>query len=157
MSELVLRNRQRLQRVDARLLKLVTRTLLEELRPSPGYNLGIHLVAPGEMALVNETFLQHTGSTDVITFDHRENDTETLHGELYICVGDAVSQAREFGTTWQQELVRYVVHGVLHLQGYDDLMPAKRRIMKREENRLVRQLQVRFPLSKISKARTVAP
>jgi probable rRNA maturation factor len=55
-------------------------------------------------------------------------------------VPEAVRQAAEFGTTWEAELLRYVIHGILHLRGYDDLEPAKRRVMKREENRLVRKL-----------------
>ena len=48
----------------------------------------------------------------------------TLHGELFICVDEAVFQAKQFGTSWQLEIVRYVVHGVLHLRGHDDLQPA---------------------------------
>ena len=117
--------------------------------------LGIHLVGAREMARVNWQYLQHEGSTDVITFDHREPDGPNpeleLHGELFICVDDAVAQARGFGTTWQSEVVRYVVHGVLHLRGYDDLKPVLRRRMKRAENRLVRQLESRFSLAQLSR------
>jgi probable rRNA maturation factor len=61
-----------------------------------------------------------------------------------------VKQAREFSTTWQEEVARYIVHGVLHLRGYDDLVPEKRKVMKREENRLVRRLQATFDLSRIA-------
>jgi probable rRNA maturation factor len=43
----------------------------------------------------------------------------SLHGELFICLDDAVKQAREFRTTWQSELTRYVIHGLLHLCGHD--------------------------------------
>jgi probable rRNA maturation factor len=120
--------------------------------------LGIHLVGAKEMARVNWQFLQHAGSTDVITFDHSEKRhaecgmRKELHGELFICVDDAVAQAKEFGTIWQAEVVRYVVHGVLHLLGYDDLKPALRRVMKREENRLVRRLEKRFALAQLSRA-----
>ena len=108
------------------------------------------------MALVNETFLQHEGSTDVITFDHSVMDGQAtpsrqLHGELFICVDDAIQQAKEFKTVWQSELVRYVVHGVLHLLGYDDLKPHLRRVMKREENRLVLLLDKRFSLAQLSR------
>jgi rRNA maturation RNase YbeY len=110
------------------------------------------------MARVNWQFLQHEGSTDVITFDHGDSSsdiqhsTSHLHGELFICVDDAVAQAMEFRTTWQSEIVRYVVHGVLHLLGHDDLKPDLRRKMKREENRLVRRLSGRFSLAELSSA-----
>ena len=117
--------------------------------------LGIRLVGAREMARVNWQFLQHEGSTDVITFDHSEAASQApeaalqLHGELVICVDDAVEQAKEFQTNWQSEVVRYVVHGVLHLRGYDDLRPELRRKMKREENRLVRALSKKFPVAKL--------
>jgi probable rRNA maturation factor len=72
---------------------------------------------------------------------------------LFICPEVAVTQAKEFQTTWQAEVVRYVVHGVLHLLGYDDLKPHLRRVMKREENRLVRRLEKRFSFAQLSVAR----
>ena len=43
-----------------------------------------------------------------------------LHGEIFICVDEAIRQARRFGTIWQSEIVRYLIHGVLHLLGFDD-------------------------------------
>lgn len=75
-----------------------------------------------------------------------------LNGELFICLDDAVKQAREFRTTWQGELVRYVIHGLLHLCGYDDLSPGLRRKMKREENRLVRLVVKKFSISKLARS-----
>ena len=64
-------------------------------------------------------------------------DAPKLHGEIFVCVDEAVLQARKFGTSWQSEIVRYIVHGVLHLLGFDDSSAGARRKMKREENRLV--------------------
>lgn len=101
------------------------------------------------MARVNQEFLQHEGSTDVITFDHGSSN-QRLHGEIFISVPDAVKQAREFRATWQSELVRYIIHGLLHLRGHDDLQPAQRRVMKREENRLLRRLATTFTLEGIA-------
>ena len=66
-------------------------------------------------------------------------------------MADAVKQAQEFKTSWQSEVVRYAIHAVLHLRGYDDLQPAKRRVMKREENRLLRGLAPAFDLSDLEK------
>jgi probable rRNA maturation factor len=61
----------------------------------------------------------------------------------------AVAQSREFGTDWRAELVRYVIHGLLHLLGHDDREPAARRRMKRVESRLLRDIGRRFALSKL--------
>ena len=157
---LAIRNRQRVRHINTRLLRQIIITALAELEVSPDSELCFHLVNAQEMARLNWQFLQHQGSTDVITFDHSKamdsptstggfyNDSRsTLHGEIFICVADAVTQAKEFRTNWQAELVRYAVHGLLHLLGHDDLKPAARRKMKQAENRIVRQLAKQFPLA----------
>ena len=134
-STLVISNRQRTHRLSARQIRALTQAVLADLGVTA--ELGIQFVSPKEMARVNWDYLRHEGSTDVITFDHGSTAAH-LHGELFISVADAVKQAGEFGTAWPEELARYVIHGLLHLHGYDDLEPAKRRVMKREENRLVK-------------------
>jgi probable rRNA maturation factor len=154
---IIIANRQQTKKINARLLQQIADDLLAQLKIETA-ELGIHLVGAKEMARVNRQFLQHEGSTDVITFDYQPSEASlqkpasNLHGELFICVDDAVSQAKEFGTNWQSEVVRYVVHGVLHLLGHDDLKPDSRRTMKRAENRLVRRLAARFSLAQLSGA-----
>jgi len=136
-THLAITNRQRDRKVDTRRVREVAAAVLAEA--GQGAELGIHVVSAKRSAEVNWKFLQHEGPTDIITFDHGSTP-ERLFGEMFICVPEAVRQATEFGTTWEAELLRYVIHGILHLRGYDDLEPAKRRVMKREENRLVRKL-----------------
>ena len=149
---LVIINRQRTKKINPRLLKQIVEALFVELEISEA-ELGINLVGAKEMARVNWQFLRHEGSTDVITFNHSEigirNSELQLHGELFVCLDDAVAQAKEFKTHWQAEVVRYIIHGVLHLLGYDDLKPALRRKMKREENRLVRWLAGKFSFAQL--------
>jgi probable rRNA maturation factor len=158
--DLTLWNRQRAHPVDIRLLRRVCTALLAELLPIKNAELGITLVAAPEMAHINGQFLQHEGSTDVITFDYGEipairprtmNPRLELHGELFVCLDEAVLQARRFRTTWQSELVRYIIHGTLHLLGHDDHRAPDRHKMKREENRLLRELARRFTLSRLAR------
>jgi rRNA maturation RNase YbeY len=121
------------------------------------------------MTLINKTFLRHEGSTDVITFDYglgvpplggtalkRRNrlkpELQALHGEMFICVQEAILQAKKFKTTWQSEIVRYIVHGVLHLLGHDDRRAVARHKMKREENRRQAGLSKKFSLAQIGGA-----
>lgn len=143
-NELLIRNAQRIRRVNTPLLRRMTIHVLREHLRVREYELGFHLVDTEEMARVNEQYLKHSGSTDVITFDYSEGEhaqSGIVRGEVYISIPDAVAQAAEFGATWQSELVRYVIHALLHLRGYDDLEPAARRVMKREENRLLRAME----------------
>ena len=170
---LTLRNRQRLRRVDLRLLRRIVQALLRETGHDGSFDLAIYLVSAPEITLLNEKFLQHKGSTDVITFDYAEQagpasrlasfeararpsedrripSRPLLHGEIFICLDEAVSQSRRFHATWQGELVRYAVHGVLHLLGYDDQNARVRRKMKKAEDTLVRRLAARFEFQRLS-------
>jgi probable rRNA maturation factor len=163
---IVIANRQRTRKINARLLKEIAETLLADMKIS-GAELGIHLVAAREMTLINGTFLRHKGPTDVITFDYANEGRAgsplpadgahgatrpTLHGEIFVCVDEAVLQAKKFKTTWQSEIVRYLVHGILHLLGHDDRHAAARRKMKREENRRLAGLSKKFSLAQIGGA-----
>ena len=145
----VIANRQRTRKINTRLLKQITGALLADMKITKA-ELGVNLVAEPEMTLMNETFLRHAGSTDVITFDYADSAAETvLAGEIFICVDEAILQAKKFKTTWKSEIIRYIVHGVLHLLGHDDRRVEARRKMKREENRLLGRLSKKFSLAKI--------
>ena len=164
---IVIASRQRTRKINPRRLKQIAEALLADLRIGKA-ELGINLVAAREMTLINETFLRHEGSTDVITFDYagaraarpREAKTRTrgraarapLHGEIFICVDETILQAKKFKTAWQSEIVRYLVHGVLHLLGHDDRNAATRRKMKREEKRRLAGLSEKFSLAQIGGA-----
>ena len=152
MSILRFLDRQNVRAFDRRFLRQMARALLEELLGREHYELGVHLVGAQEMAALNETFLGHHGSTDVITFDHGEGaSADALHGEIFICVDEALTQARRFRVSWQREAARYLVHGLLHLEGCDDAEPRLRRAMKRRENKLLKELSRRFDLSKLGR------
>jgi probable rRNA maturation factor len=150
-------NRQGARKINARMLKEIMEALLADLKIEEA-ELGINLVAAREMTLINETFLRHEGSTDVITFDYSNAECGVrsaelnLHGEIFVCVDEAVLQAIKFKTTWQSEIVRYLVHGVLHLLGHDDRHTAARRKMKREENCRLAGLSEKFSLAQIGGA-----
>jgi probable rRNA maturation factor len=154
MSLLYLANRQKTRSVDKRRLRRIARGLVEDLLGHDSYELGVHLIGAAEMARLNETFLRHSGSTDVITFNHQEiADGGHLYGEIFISVDDAVLYARRLGVPWQSEVARYLTHGLLHLEGCDDLAPAPRRVMKRRENKLLKELSRRFDLGKLGRGK----
>jgi rRNA maturation RNase YbeY len=150
-SRVLLHNRQRAKPVDRRHLRRLVRTLLQDELQLEAFELGIYLVGDELMTRINEEHLQHAGTTDVITFDYRDPDhPERLEGEVLICVPEAIRQSRKFRCTWQQEVVRYIIHGVLHLRGYDDVTAALRRVMKREETRLLRRVALHHSLRRVA-------
>lgn len=141
-------NKQRARKLNLRLLEQITAATLEELGIEK-LELGIVIVGAKEMAALNKKFLGHEGPTDVITFDYSEKGDGIMQSEIFLCAAEAERQAKEFGTTRQSELIRYVVHGILHLAGHDDLQAAARKKMKVIEGHLVRKLSCRFALSKL--------
>jgi rRNA maturation RNase YbeY len=81
---------------------------------------------------VNLKYLQHDYFTDIITFDYCEKDI--LSGDLFISIDSVRENARTYGTTFENELDRVMVHGLLHLIGYDDHTPEQTAEMRRKEN-----------------------
>jgi probable rRNA maturation factor len=155
-GSLFIKNQQRTFPINVRHLRWLTRELLVELLWVEDFDLAIYLVRAPRMAQLNNTFLQHQGPTDVITLDYADPLSRVpppapqLHGEIFVCLDEAMNHARQFHTTWQSEVVRYIVHGILHLRGHNDQEPSARRKMKREEDRLLRQIVLRFPLNKLT-------
>lgn len=86
------------------------------------------LVSDRRIAAIHRRFMNIAGATDVITFEH---------GEIVISVETAARQASEFGTSTEAELRLYVVHGILHLIGFDDSEPASAREMAEQQERIV--------------------
>ncbi len=114
-----------------------------------------HLVPKKRMAEVNYQFLKHEGPTDVITFDLAEDPSRIVFlAEIYICPAVAEDQAKEYDTTWQDELLRYHVHALLHLQGYDDLTPEELKVMKHHEERIMIAARDRFQLDDLAVSQT---
>lgn len=88
---------------------------------------------------VNRKYLGHDYYTDIITFDYCEE--EVLNGDLFISVDTVRANAAEYGTLFHEELSRVIVHGVLHLIGYDDHSEADIAEMRMKENEYLELLK----------------
>ncbi len=84
----------------------------------------------------NNKFLGHDYYTDIITFDYSRNGR--IGGDILISLDTVASNAAELGVTYDKELLRVIIHGVLHLCGIDDKGPGEREIMERHENEALR-------------------
>ena len=88
----------------------------------------IWLISDRRMALLHRKFLGQSGPTDVMTFQH---------GEIFISVDTARRHARAFGNSLRRELKLYIVHGLLHLHGFDDQTPSEMQKMKAAQERIL--------------------
>lgn len=84
------------------------------------------------MLHANREYLGHDYYTDIITFDYCHDNV--LSGEMLISLDTIASNARQLGVPYQRELLRVVIHGVLHLCGIDDKGPGEREIMETNED-----------------------
>lgn len=82
---------------------------------------------------VNNDYLGHNYYTDIITFDYNEGNT--LNGDLVISLDTVKTNAEKFGKTYDEELHRVIIHGILHLCGINDKGPGEREIMEAAENK----------------------
>lgn len=125
-------------RVDRPLMRRAARAVLRGEAVSAA-ELSLAFVDDAASARINWQFLNHRGPTDVITFPLAH---DPLAGELVIGAIVAQRVAAERGHDVQAELALYVVHGVLHLCGYDDKSAAKRRVMRERERAYLAQLRL---------------
>ncbi len=86
------------------------------------------------LAEMHGQYLDDPTPTDVITFDLGD---EQIEGEIYISTERAQEQAKEYSVSYREEITRLIVHGLLHLAGYNDIDEADRIEMKKVENQLV--------------------
>ena len=81
---------------------------------------------------VNMRYLQHDYFTDIITFDYCEGDR--LSGDLFISIDSVRENALFYGVEFEDELNRVMVHGLLHLIGYDDHTEEEQKVMREKED-----------------------
>lgn len=87
---------------------------------------------------VNREFLQHDYYTDIITFDYDEGDV--INGDLVISLDTIRTNAELFNKSYEEELNRVIIHGILHLCGINDKGLGEREIMEAEENKALAML-----------------
>ncbi len=82
---------------------------------------------------INVLYLNHDYFTDIITFDNSECDEE-LEGDIYISIDRVRENAKTYNESFDQELLRVMIHGILHLAGYNDKTDKEKKVMRKLEN-----------------------
>ena len=138
--QITLANRQRRVRFDVKRLRELAAASLAECVLHSGDGLfalkqipeiEVAVVSDAVIARVHVEFMDVPGATDVITFDH---------GEIVVSADTARVQAAEHGHGVVGELALYIIHGLLHLNGYDDIAPRDRAKMHRVQDRIWRRV-----------------
>lgn len=143
-------NRQKRHKISLKKIRQAARILLDALK-RPDAELSILIVDDREIAGMNLAFLNRHGPTNVIAFPMREGAygdlTPNLLGDVVICVDTAHRESRLAGRTLEERLTELLVHGVLHLCGYDHEnggRPARR--MAAKSRRLVKKIEESYKL-----------
>lgn len=110
-------------------------------KPIESASVSVILVDDAKIHAMNQEFLQHDYPTDIITFPLED---DRIDGELYISIDTAIRQAKEYGVSLTNELMRLAAHGTLHLVGYDDVSDTERKEMSRLEDKYI-QLPIATP------------
>ena len=117
--------------------RLWMNTLIKHNGYKTGY-LNIIFCSDNELLEINRTYLRHDYCTDVITFDHSKlyNDHK-ISGDLFISIDTVRYNANLYHVSFQEELIRVIAHGVLHLLGYNDKAKREKEIMYLKEEEAI--------------------
>jgi probable rRNA maturation factor len=83
---------------------------------------------------INQNFLNHDNYTDIITFDLSEKNSEFIFSEIYISIDRVKENAIQHGSSFEEELLRVILHGALHLCGFKDKQKTDKELMREKEN-----------------------
>ncbi len=131
--------------VDSDLVLALCEAIFDDANITSG-KLGVVLVDSDTIQQYNRDFLNHDYATDVISFpleDRREDGY--LEAEVLACTEVAQDRAAEFGWSQEEEILLYIVHGVLHLVGFDDQTPEGREEMRRKEKEYLGRFGMNVP------------
>ena len=103
-------------------------------------SLPINFITSEQIIMINTQYLGHNFSTDIITFNY-SGENDSFDGEIFISVDDAFSNSKKYKVSLDNEIIRLVIHGILHLLGFDDKNKFDLKKMKKEENRLVSEFE----------------
>ena len=99
-------------------------------------SLSISFIKSSELLKINREYLGHDYETDIITFNYSKKK-KIIDGEILISFEEAKQNAKKYNVSFGKELMRLVIHGVLHLLRFDDKNAISKKIMKKEENKLI--------------------
>ncbi|MBN1118157.1 MAG: rRNA maturation RNase YbeY [Bacteroidales bacterium] len=114
-------------------------SLISNLEKSELGEIDIQIVSDKKILEINQEFLNHDYFTDIITFDN--SLLNIINGELIISFDTVKSNARKYGIIDTQEMYRVIIHGIMHLNGYNDSSESEKSLMTEKENEYLSYLE----------------
>ena len=114
---------------------------IEQVIASHGHttgDIGYLFCSDNKILEINKQYLQHDYYTDIITFDYSED--KEVSGDMFISVETVNSNAKLFDVDYEEELLRVIIHGILHLCGYKDETDEEKETMRKLENEALTML-----------------
>ncbi len=112
-------------------VKILIKDIINKYGKKPG-NINIILIDNSEITNMNYQYLKHNYATDVLCFNL--SDSKRLSGDIYIGIDTVNDNAKKYKVTLANELMRVIIHGTLHLCGFEDSSDEQRKIMKEIED-----------------------
>ena len=134
-----LTNQQKIKRINLKQLDKYLKKILVFLNVA-SESLSILLCDNTLIKKLNKKYLKKSSVTDVIAFPLTDDLEPDYLGEVVVSVEEAVKVAKKLGCKWQDELRLYLIHGILHLVGYDDHTKVKRAHMEKEQERILKNI-----------------
>jgi len=122
--------------------KRIVHSIVSELQKMLSFridSLNVNFISSDLMIEINKKHLNHDYDTDILTFNYSGSNLN-LDGEIFISIMQAIDNSIKFNVNLDSELIRLIIHGILHLLGYDDQKSSDKKKMKIEENMLTESL-----------------
>ena len=149
ISKITIENLQHKVPVSKKRIKNIVLTVLKYLKADKKAQFNIYFVSDRKIAQLNRKYLGENRSTDVISFDisadlprsrGRGRRRKGILADIFISADTAVTNARIFKTSVDYEFCLYVVHGILHLFGFDDATPRQSAVIRKKEKQILSHL-----------------
>jgi probable rRNA maturation factor len=138
-------------RLNEAFVKKIAARVLRYIRKTGGLELEVVFLNDKSIRAMNSMYLHVNRATDVLSFriERKEFGEDRFLGEVFISLDSALSNSAAFKTDFSEEIVLYIIHGILHLVGYTDYRQMDRVRMWRRQNRILRYLYTKEDLSRV--------
>ena len=154
--EITVQDLQKKIKINPRQIKKIAQTILKTLKITQA-TLSLVFVSSQKIRALNRKYLNRTYATDVLAFDLRDefaskqSAKKNISGDVFISTDAVLQNSKAFGQEAHDELALYVIHGILHLAGYDDTNPTAKKKMQKKEQEIFSPLLYRLRASLIQK------